>query len=54
MEHPTALTLVLVILFALSEVLDAIPSVKANSIWKAIRNVIYSLKKPSSEDQPKA
>lgn len=31
------------ILFAVSELLDAIPSIKASSVWKSIRNIVYLL-----------
>jgi hypothetical protein len=37
------LVLVLGVLLSISECLDAVPSIKANSIWKAVRNGLYSL-----------
>lgn len=43
MVSASLMALIFGVLFAVSELLDAIPQVKASSIWKAIRNIIYVL-----------
>jgi hypothetical protein len=46
------ITLILVLLLGLSEALDEIPSVKANSVHKLIKNILVSLvKKDKSKEK---
>lgn len=40
---PKLIAAILGILLAISELLDAFPQIKGSSIWKVIRNIIYSM-----------